>query len=63
VAGDEMTRQWRKSSWSETSACVEVRMDADNVWVRRSTDPDGRSIRLSCQKWDAFLAGIQRGEF
>lgn len=61
MAGDEATRQWRKSSRSETGACVEIRMDADRVWIRSSTDLDGPTFSFFYREWDTFLEGIRRG--
>jgi Domain of unknown function (DUF397) len=63
VARDEATRQWRKSSRSETDHCVEVRTDPDGVWVRSSTDLDGPPLSFSYRQWDAFLASVRRGQF
>lgn len=59
MAGDEATRQWRKSSRSETGGCVDVRTDVDSVWVRSSTDLDGPILRFSYREWDAFLEGAR----
>lgn len=61
MSGDEATRQWRKSSRSETGACAEIRMDADRVWVRSSTDLDGPTLTFPYREWDAFLEYIRRG--
>ncbi len=63
MAGNEATRQWTKSSRSESGGCVEVGMEADSVWVRNSTDPDGPSICFFYREWSAFLDGVRRGKF
>lgn len=59
----EVIRQWRKSSRSESGACVEVRMDAHTVWVRSSTDRTGPTVHFSYREWDAFLKGVRREQF
>ena len=40
---------WRKSSRSESGACVEVRIGLDEVQVRHSADREGRAITFSYQ--------------
>jgi hypothetical protein len=54
---------WRKSSRSGTSNCVEVALHGALVLVRDSKDPLGPVLTFSKDEWDAFLAGVRRGEF
>ncbi len=54
---------WRKSSRSESGACVEVRIGLDEVQVRHSADREGRAITFSYREWQAFLEGTVLGEF
>ena len=54
---------WRKSSRSEYSACVEVCFMGDDVPLRHSRDPDGPVIVFTALEWEAFVAGVKRGEF
>jgi hypothetical protein len=35
----------------------------DHVLVRDSKDPEPRHVRLDPAAWQAFLAGVRRGEF
>jgi hypothetical protein len=61
---DGKTRQWRKSSYSSTSAnCVEVCTDEATVAVRDSKDITGPEITVSGDAWSAFVTGIKHGEF
>jgi hypothetical protein len=54
---------WRKSSRSESGACVEVRIGPGEVQVRHSADREGRAITFSYREWQAFLEGTLLGEF
>lgn len=54
---------WRKSSFSESGACVEVSFAAQAVLVRQSRDPAGPTLTFTDAEWVAFLAGVRNGEF
>jgi hypothetical protein len=54
---------WRKSSLSEFSTCVEVRLVGDRVPLRNSRDPDGPVVVFTAPEWDAFVAAVKLGEF
>lgn len=54
---------WQKSSRCETSDCVEVRVDDQEVRVRDSKRPDSPVLTFTHQEWDAFTAGVRAGEF
>lgn len=54
---------WRTSRRCESGACVEVGKLGEIIMVRRSADPDGRCLKLSCGKWQEFVAGLKRGQF
>jgi len=54
---------WRKSSRSESGSCVEVRIGADEVQVRSSRSPHGPIIAFTLTEWQAFLDGVELGEF
>jgi hypothetical protein len=56
--------QWRKSSHSGSgNNCVEVASMAAAVAVRDSKDPDGGHLVFDAGDWEAFIAGIKRGEY
>jgi hypothetical protein len=55
--------QWRKSSFSGTGNCVEVRRDGGLVQIRDSKDPYGMRLSFTRDEWAAFLAGAEGGEF
>lgn len=56
---------WLKSSYSyANSNCVEVRRHPDGqVEVRNSRVPDLLLPAFTRDEWDAFIAGINSGEF
>lgn len=56
---------WRKSSYSGTSGnCVEVATNLPGiVAIRDSRDPEGAKLVVSVSEWQAFLNGVQAGEF
>lgn len=55
--------RWRKSSFSATSECVEVRHWRDAVQVRDSKNPRGANLNFTQGEWRAFLRGANSGEF
>ncbi len=69
----DLTRaKWRKSSYSSANggACVEVTVQpgskegSDHVIIMRdSKNPDGPTLTFTPAEWDAFVAGVQDGEF
>jgi predicted secreted Zn-dependent protease len=57
--------RWIKSSQSYANGnCVEVRATAGgHVTVRNSRFPDVQLPPFTSDEWDAFMAGVQAGEF
>jgi hypothetical protein len=53
---------WRKSSFCESNACVEVAIRGQDVMVRRSDNP-GLVLTFSHEEWAKFLDGLKAGEF
>lgn len=44
--------------------CVEVaHTGTDEIWVRDSKNPDGAVLRFTRPEWDAFVQGVNAGEF
>ncbi|WP_433622361.1 DUF397 domain-containing protein [Nocardia sp. CA-120079] len=56
---------WFKSSRSASQdTCVEIaHLDRGMVGVRDSKNPTGPALVFSPVEWDAFMAGLQSGEF
>ncbi len=69
----DLTRaNWRKSTYSggNGGTCVEVAVlpgskeGSDHVIAMRdSKDPDGPALTFTPAEWDAFVAGVNDGEF
>jgi hypothetical protein len=56
--------QFRKSSFSGGSGCVEARLLPEgDIAVRDSKQPSLPPNRYTPGAWTAFLAGIRAGEF
>lgn len=55
--------QFRRSTVSGGGNCVEVGFAPDGrVVVQNSREP-GSSLTFTLTEWDAFLAGVRKGEF
>ncbi|HET8684598.1 MAG TPA: DUF397 domain-containing protein [Micromonosporaceae bacterium] len=54
---------WRRSRRCESSACIEAALVGSDVAVRDSKHPDGPVLRFSLAEWDAFVDGVQAGDF
>lgn len=54
---------WRKSSFCDTSACVEVRVQDGLIQVRDSKDPEGSVLTYTESQWATFVRGATDGEF
>jgi hypothetical protein len=64
IAGPS-SQTWAKSSLSVYNGnCVEVAGLTDDVInVRNSRDPRGAILSFTPAEWDAFIGGVQLGEF
>ena len=54
--------EWFKSSFCQTSACVEVRREGGFIAIRNSKSP-AEVLRYSAEEWAAFTDGLRDGEF
>ena len=52
---------WRRSSRCGSSACVEVAIASDAVYVRKSQDPAGSWLCFAAKDWRAFVEGLRAG--
>jgi hypothetical protein len=57
------TPAWRRSRSCDSSSCVEAAVIGNEIAVRDSKDPSGPILRFTPAEWDAFVAGVQNGEF
>jgi hypothetical protein len=58
------TDAYKKSSFSESGTCVEVRLLEDGmVAVRDSKDITKPPHTFTLPEWRAFVAGVRAGEF
>jgi hypothetical protein len=58
------TTRWCKSSFSGMGECVEVaELDDGRIGVRNSKAPDAGMAVFTRREIDAFVQGVQAGEF
>jgi hypothetical protein len=55
--------EWRKSTRSAASDCVEVAVVDAHVAVRDSKHKDGAILLFTPVEWEAFIGGVREGEF
>jgi hypothetical protein len=55
--------QWRKSTRSGASNCVEVAFLDGHVAVRDSKDKRGQVLTFTTAEWRAFLNDVREGAF
>ena len=60
---DLVRANWRTSSRSQTSNCVEVAPLAGEVAMRDSKDRRGPVLRFAGTRWREFVDGAKDGEF
>ncbi|WP_203905040.1 DUF397 domain-containing protein [Virgisporangium aliadipatigenens] len=54
---------WRKSSYSASSNCIEIAFSDDTVLVRDSKDKDGGILDFTPAQWISFVRAAGAGEF
>jgi hypothetical protein len=59
----DRSSDWLRSSYCDTSACVEVAMGAEGIGIRDGKRPDGPVLSFSHAEWEAFVSGIRNGAF
>jgi hypothetical protein len=56
--------RWKKSSFSDTANCLEMRVLGDGgIAVRNSNHTDGGQLVFTRDEMNAWLAGCKAGEF
>lgn len=55
--------EWQKSSYCGSSACVEVALTPQAVFVRDSKNPQVEPLSFTMDEWSAFVQGVRAGEF
>lgn len=56
--------RWRKSTFSDTTNCLEMRLQGDGtVAVRNSNDVAAGQLVLTRDQLGTWLAGCKKGEF
>jgi Domain of unknown function (DUF397) len=59
---DDVRQDWRTSSTSGGTECVEVRIANHEVQVRDSKNREGVCLAFTHGEWRAFLSGVRLGE-
>jgi hypothetical protein len=54
---------WRKSTYSNSSSCVEVAVIDGQVAVRDSKNQQGPVLVFTPIEWRRFLDGVREGQF
>ncbi len=64
VMSGESRLAWVKSTFSQSSDCVEWALapDSEHILVRHSKDPAGGQLRFTFSEWRAFVSGVAVGE-
>lgn len=64
-SGGDSSQGWTKSSLSyHNGNCVEVTgLDGEVIRVRDSKNPRRGVLSFTTAEWDAFIGGVQLGEF
>jgi len=54
---------WRVSQSCESGACVAVARNGDKIVFGNTNDVYGSTYTYTRAEWDAFIAGVKRGDF
>lgn len=60
---DLTNAQWRRSSQSGDGVSVEVAFVDGMIAMRASDNPSGPALIFTPSEWDAFVGGVNDGEF
>jgi hypothetical protein len=59
----QLTGPWRKSSYSDQGACVELAPTTDGVGLRNSNDHTQGTLYFTRAEFEAWIKGCKAGEF
>lgn len=54
---------FRRSSYCNVGACVEVAIADGSVSVRDAKNDEGPVLNFTPEEWEAFVLGVRAGEF
>ena len=63
MAPPKSSTQWLRSRRCESGSCVEVAKVGDQIAMRDSKDPNSPILLFTGAEWDAFVEGVQAGDF
>ena len=55
-------RVWRRSTHCDSSACVEIAVGDDQVFMRDAKDPEGPTLTFPRYAWAEFVRAIRENE-
>lgn len=55
--------EFRRSSYCDSGACVEVAQTKNGALVKDAKNPDGPVLSFKPDSWKAFTAGVQQNVF
>ena len=55
--------EFRRSSRCSGGSCVEVAQDGEQFLIRDSKRPEVAPLTFTKDEWDAFVQGVNAGEF
>jgi hypothetical protein len=59
----QTSQPFRKSSFCQSSECVEVARQDGVIVLRNSKETSGGMLRYTAEEWLSFVRGIKAGEF
>jgi hypothetical protein len=60
---DSRWAKWRKSSRSGSGNCVEVGSAPDEVGVRDTKNPQGRTLAVTREAWSRFIGAVKDDKY
>ena len=58
-SSDPLVPRWRKSSFSESTNCVEIAIQDESVLIRDSKNPEKGTLSFSPAAWREFIQMIR----